>query len=236
MGIAYMFLASVCGYLAGSVSFARLIAALARRPEALDSVELEVEGSASAFIVRSQGATTASLSLGPRWGFATMVLDMAKIAIPTLAIRFALPQEPYHLLTAAAGMAGHVWPVYHGFRGGRGMSAVYGGLWGIDWIAIFATFAGGMVLGIAVLRDVVLAYFAALWLLVPWFWFRTHDLRFVAYGVFVNIIFVLGMIPEIKQYQAFKKQGVVADPTEVLKLTAMGRGMLKIARLFGVNR
>jgi acyl phosphate:glycerol-3-phosphate acyltransferase len=224
------------GYLVGSLSSARLVAALARQPEALTGVELPVEGSEDTFQVRSQGATTVSLSLGPRWGFLAMVLDMAKIAIPTWAVRILLPAEPYYLLTAAAGMVGHVWPIYFKFRGGRGVSAVYGGLIGIDWIGLFATFIGGMFLGIVVLRDVILAYFASFWLLIPWLWFRTQDLRFVAYAVFANIVFMLGMIPEIRQYQEFRRQGVVTDPTAVLRRTAMGRGMLRVARLFGVNR
>jgi glycerol-3-phosphate acyltransferase PlsY len=236
MEVAYIAIACLIGYLFGSLSSARLVVALARQPKALANVEMAVEGSEDTFHVTAQGATTVSLKLGARWGFAAMLLDMAKIALPTLAVRFLLPQEPYHLLTAGLGMVGHIWPLFFGFRGGRGMSAVYGGLWGIDWIAIFATFAGGMILGIAVLRDVVLAYFAALWLLIPWFWFRTHDLRFVAYAVFVNVIFVLGMIPEIKQYRRFRQEGIVADPQVYLEQTAMGRGMLRIARLFGVNK
>jgi acyl phosphate:glycerol-3-phosphate acyltransferase len=232
----YIVGALAVGYLIGSLSSARLAAALAQRPEALDGVELPVEGSSDAFRVRSQGATTVSLALGPRWGFLAMVLDMAKIAVPTYAVRLLLPAEPYYLLTAAAGMVGHIWPVYFGFRGGRGVSAVYGGLMGIDWIGIFATFLGGMFFGIVVLRDVVLAYFAAFWLLIPWLWFRTHDARFVAYAIFINIVFVLGMIPEIKQYRDFQRQGLVTDSTAVLRRTAMGRGMLRVARFFGANK
>ncbi len=33
-----------------------------------------------------------------------------------------------------AGMIGHDWPVFNGFKGGRGVSSVYGALLVIDWI------------------------------------------------------------------------------------------------------
>ncbi|NLG28349.1 MAG: glycerol-3-phosphate acyltransferase [Chloroflexi bacterium] len=236
MAILYVLVSCAVGYLVGSWSSTRLLARLAKRPEALEGVELGVEGSDQTFHVRSRGATTASLALGSRWGFVAMLLDMLKIALPTLAVRLLLPDEPYYLLTAALGMVGHVWPLYYRFRGGRGLSAVYGALWAIDWIAIFATFVGGMLIGIVILRDVILAYMAGLWLLIPWFWFRTHDWRFVAYAVFANIVFVLAMIPDIREYLEIKRQGTVADPAAVLGRTAMGRGMLHIARLFGVNK
>ena len=236
MGMSYIVIAAIGGYLVGSISFARLVAALAGRPDALERVEMSVEGTTEPLQFSSQGATTVSLALGKRWGFVTMVLDMAKIALPTLVARLMLPQEPYHLIVAAAGMVGHIWPIYYRFRGGRGMSAMYGGMLVIDWPGIFASFVGGILLGIVVLRNGMLAYLASFWLLIPWLWFRTHDWRYVAYALFVNALFVVGMIPEIKQYKALREQGADTDPAAVLQRTAMGRGMLRIARLFGANR
>lgn len=78
------------------------------------------------------------------------------------------PEASHFLIAVTAGMIGHVWPVYHGFQGGRGLSAVCGGMFAIDWIGVFATSPGGMLLGLFVLRDMLVAYVGGLWLLIPW--------------------------------------------------------------------
>jgi len=43
---------------------------------------------------------------------------MAKVAIPTLVFKLLYPQDPYLLIAAAAGMVGHIWPVFNRFKGG----------------------------------------------------------------------------------------------------------------------
>lgn len=230
----YIVGALALGYLSGSLSSARFVAAVARQPQALDGVQVEIGGSGEAYHVEWHAATTVSLSLGPRWGFLAMVLDMAKVALPTYAVRLLLPSQPYFLLTAAAGMVGHIWPVYFRFRGGGGATAMYGGLIGIDWIGLLVTFFGGMLLGIAVLRNVMVAYLAGFWLLIPWLWFRTQDPRFVAYAVFVNILFMVGLIPQVREYLRLRNLGIF-DQEAWLRRTAMGRGMLRVARLFGTK-
>jgi glycerol-3-phosphate acyltransferase PlsY len=127
------------------------------------------------------------MRLGPKLGFITVVLDMLKIAVPTLALKLLYPGTAYFLITATAGMIGHIWPLYHRFRGGRGLSAVYGGMFVIDPIGVFVTSLGGMLLGLFVLRDMFSAYLGGPWLLIPWLWFRTHDAAYLAYAIVVNI-------------------------------------------------
>lgn len=182
----------------------------------------------------SVSATTVSMHVGPRLGFLTVVLDMLKIAIPTLVFRRLWPGTSYFLIVAAAAMVGHVWPLYHGFRGGRGLSAVYGGMFAIDWIGVFVTSLGGMLFGLFVLRDVLVAYMAGLWFIVPWLWFRTHDLHHVAYGVAVNVIFVLAMLPEMRQYLRLQREGKAEGLAQAMQLTGMGRGIYRMGRRFGL--
>jgi glycerol-3-phosphate acyltransferase PlsY len=179
-------------------------------------------------------ATTVSMHLGSRLGFLTVVLDMLKIVIPTLVFKRLWADPPYFLIVATTAMIGHIWPLYHGFKGGRGLSAVYGGMFAIDWIGVFATSVGGMLVGLLVVRDFVTAYMAGLWLIIPWLWFRTHDLYHVAYGVAVNLIFILAMIPEMKQYIQFRRQGRGADLSEVMQTTGMGRGIYRMGKRLGV--
>lgn len=227
-------IALVAGYLVGSISFARVLTRVFAPGIDLTKTKIGSSKTSEAMTMEAVSATAVSMKVGPRLGFATVVLDMLKITIPTLVVKALFPGTPYFLLTATAGMIGHIWPVYHKFRGGRGLSAVYGGMFAIDWIGVFATAFGGVILGMFILRNVLVAYMGGLWLLIPWLWFRTHDWAYVAYGIAVNIIFVLAMIPELRQIIKLRRQGVQADFSEDIRLTAMGRGLYRMAKRFGV--
>jgi glycerol-3-phosphate acyltransferase PlsY len=226
--------ALIAGYLIGSISFARVLTHVFAPGTDLTKTIIGSSAPSDTMTMEAVSATAVSMKVGPRLGFATVVLDMLKITIPTLAVKVLFPETSYFLLTATAGMIGHIWPVYYRFRGGRGLSAVYGGMFAIDWIGVFATAFGGVILGMFILRNVLVAYMGGLWLLIPWLWFRTHDWAYVAYGIAVNIIFVLAMIPELRQMIRLRRQGVQADFSKDMQLTAMGRGLYRMARRFGV--
>ena len=225
--------AAAVGYLCGAISFARLVSKIVAPQKDITSTEIGIASTEEKVIMSAVSATTVSMHLGSKFGFVTVVLDMLKITLPTLVFKHRYA-ESYFLISAAAGMIGHIWPVYHGFQGGRGLSAVYGGMFAIDLIGVFATSIGGMLLGLVVIRDVLVAYVGGLWLLIPWLWFRTHDVAHVIYAVAVNIVFLLAMIPEMKQYLRLRREGKGDDLAEVMQLTGMGRGIHKMAKRFGL--
>jgi len=104
----------VFGYLLGSVPFAYL---LARRHGGID---LRRAGSGNV------GAANVLRTIGVRVGLGAMVLDVAKGAATVLLVErwgggLAAP-------TAAgiAAIAGHVYPVWLGFRGGKGVATTCG--------------------------------------------------------------------------------------------------------------
>jgi acyl phosphate:glycerol-3-phosphate acyltransferase len=72
------------------------------------------------------GATNVGRVLGMRYGLIVFVLDFAKGALPTLAAgTFGEDTESRSLAAVAAGFAaflGHLFPVYLGFRGGKGVA------------------------------------------------------------------------------------------------------------------
>ncbi|MGD1993994.1 MAG: glycerol-3-phosphate acyltransferase [Anaerolineae bacterium] len=234
MRIENVLIAAIAGYLIGSISFARLVSGIAAPQEDITRTEIDVEESNEKLHMKAVSATTVSIHLGPRLGFLTVVMDMLKITIPTLIAKHLYPETESFLITATAGMIGHIWPIYYRFQGGRGLSAVYGGMFAIDWIGVFATSIGGMLFGLFILRDVLVAYVAGLWLLIPWLWFRTHDVGHVLYAVAVNILFLLGIVPELRQYVRFRREGKGSDVGQVMQLTGMGRGIYRMARRFGI--
>jgi glycerol-3-phosphate acyltransferase PlsY len=211
-----------------------LVARVAAPQRDLTQTEIKLESGEEKVVMSAVSATAVSMHLGPRLGFITVVLDMLKITIPTLTFRLLYPEAPYFLITATAGMIGHIWPVYHRFQGGRGLSAVYGGMFAIDPLGVLVTSIGGMLLGLFVLRDMLVAYVGGLWLLIPWLWLRTHEVAYLAYAIAVNVIFLLAMLPEMGQYIQLRREGKGEDLAEVMQLTGMGRGIYKMAKRFGV--
>ena len=75
------------------------------------------------------GAINASVLLGRRWGTAVAAVDMAKgWAAGALGQRVG-PTTAYAAATAA--VVGHVFPVWSGFQGGKGVATSYGAVLGV---------------------------------------------------------------------------------------------------------
>lgn len=224
-------IAFVLTYLIGSVTFTRVVPKILRPNEKFVNPEVQVEGTDLTYKVGSYGAAAASMQFGPRIGLLISLGDILKVTIPVLVLRWMYPDQTY-LLTAAVGvMMGHIWPIFFKFKGGRGISAYYGGLFAIDLIGAIVTMSAGMFLGFAIVKDFFAAYLAGLWLLLPWLWFTTSRWEYVLYAIIVNVLVILAMLPDLKQYTEIKKV-VNVDSKMMLETTPMGRGMLKMSDWF----
>lgn len=60
-----------------------------------------------------------------------MVLDIAKGTVPALVGRYLFESNEVAAVGAGAAIVGHIWPIFAGFRGGRGVAATYGGILGL---------------------------------------------------------------------------------------------------------
>ena len=79
------------------------------------------------------GASNATRALGKNWGLPVFGLDVIKAALPAwLTLRAAdlpVPEDWRSFAVAAVGMAaflGHIYPIYLGFRGGKGVACALG--------------------------------------------------------------------------------------------------------------
>ncbi len=220
--------AAAVGYFVGAISFTRVMAHFVAPGTDFSRTTYTLEEGQQTLSVTSVNATALALRTNPKIGMLTGLLDMLKIFVPTLAFRLAYPGETYFLVVAAAGMAGHVWPVYYRFRGGRGISQVYGGVLAFDPLAVVVCGLGGPIVGL-LLRDAFVTFIGGMWLLIPWFWFTTKDWRYVAYAVIVNAIFLLASIPEIREYLRIIRSGGSAPSfDQTLQTTPMGKGLYKM--------
>ena len=101
------------------------------------------------------GATNAARVLGKKWGIICFLLDVGKGLVPMLLVpALGLIAQPLTtgqlvlwILVGVAAVLGHVFPVYLGFKGGKGVATSLGivlGLWPyftVCGIAVFVIWA-----------------------------------------------------------------------------------------------
>lgn len=111
---------------------------------------------------RNLGATNVYRSLGPALGITTLVLDIAKGALPVailpgLALTRDFPggREWCMVAVAVAAVCGHMWTCFAGFRGGKGVATTVGALLALAPLS-FAVFAVVFVATVALTRYVSL--------------------------------------------------------------------------------
>lgn len=104
----------VVAYLLGSISFAVLVV------RAKTGTDIRAEGSGNA------GATNVLRAHGRKLALLVALADVAKGAVAVLLMRLVTADPVW---TSAAGLAavlGHVFPVFYGFRGGKGVATAVG--------------------------------------------------------------------------------------------------------------
>lgn len=128
------------------------------------------------------GGTNALRTQGKGFAAIVMLIDVGKgvlaaAAVPALATRYGAQLEPlaFALLCGAAAIVGHVWPVFHGFRGGKGAATLVGVLAAAAPLAlalVLAVFTSVLVLS----GFVGLATMAATASLIVWAAFSANGL------------------------------------------------------------
>ena len=75
---------------------------------------------------RNAGAANVYRNLGARAGLAVGAGDIAKGALAVLLVKFAGAETALQMTAGLAAVAGHNWPFYLQFRGGRGAATAIG--------------------------------------------------------------------------------------------------------------
>jgi len=150
-------LVAVLAYLLGSVPFGIVIT------RALGLGDLRKIGSGNI------GATNVLRTGNKGAALATLVLDAAKGGIAVLIARAAVGEDAAQLAGLAAFL-GHLFPVWLGFRGGKGVATFLGTLLALAWPVGLAACATWLVVAlvsrISSLSALVAAASASLWLVV----------------------------------------------------------------------
>lgn len=159
----YPFAAAVAAYLLGSLSFAVIVS------RTMGLKDPRTFGS------KNPGATNVLRSGSKPAAIITLALDALKGFVPVVLVRLYGP--PYGLgegtvaLVGLAAFLGHLWPVFFGFEGGKGVATALGFIFGVDWLLGLGT--------------------AATWLIVASF-FRYSSLASLVAAVFAPAYYLLG--------------------------------------------
>ena len=101
------------------------------------------------------GALNTFQQVGPWGGLLVLAVDAGKGALASLAPQWTGVPEWTVFLTAPLVVAGHNWPVFLGFRGGKGAAAIFGiSLAVVPVLTLIVV--GPTVLMVTLLRNVVL--------------------------------------------------------------------------------
>lgn len=123
------YLLPVLAYLAGSVSFAILVARIFRLEDPRRT------GS------RNPGATNILRYGGKAAAATTLAGDILKGAVAVLVARAFSDSGTIVALCVLAVFAGHLFPVFHGFKGGKGVATAFGAIVALDYRAGLALVA-----------------------------------------------------------------------------------------------
>jgi len=132
---------ALIAYLLGAISFGLVIS------QKMAGVDIRQHGSGNI------GATNVFRVLGIKYGILTAVLDVGKAVASVLLAGLIIGNEPLmvasydihvplaQIVAALMVMVGHNWSVYIRFKGGKGVSAFFGGLVTINWFVALVALA-----------------------------------------------------------------------------------------------
>lgn len=235
MQISIIAICILAGYLIGSFSIPRLVMRIASPDKDLELVELPNFTTGGTFKVKTVGATTASMILGPKLGGLIGVLDILKGAIPSLVLRLLFPDQPYFLFIGAAIVVGHIWPVFYRFRGGGGLSPALGTFLVLDPFGVLVSVILAFLIGMFILREIKVMLLGGPILFILWTAIFSGNWIYVVFTVFINFIMILAVIPDARVNLKARKEGKMDMPS-AMDVLPMGQMMKKMMEKMGLSQ
>lgn len=178
-----LFVAVFAGYLIGSIPFTQMVARWRK------GIDLREVGS------RNVGGMNAMRNVGWGWGLLAGTADFFK-GIAALAVARALgAPDPLYLLAGLAALAGHNYPIWLGFRGGKGIAVGLGvALWAAPLETVIGFLAG---LGLLVwTKNVTIAGGVAFLLMIGLTFPLVHAPKATWLIAGILALMVVGILPE----------------------------------------
>jgi acyl phosphate:glycerol-3-phosphate acyltransferase len=115
-------ISALVGYAFGNIQVAYLIG------RKVGKIDIREHGSHNA------GTSNITTIMGIKYGIVVGLIDILKGMFAVLTIKWLYPAQPnLALLSGILAVLGHIFPFYMGFRGGKGVAALIGVMFGLDW-------------------------------------------------------------------------------------------------------
>lgn len=189
MNTLIIILSLVFAYLIGSIPFPYIMGRLRK------GIDIRRVGS------HNMGAMNVFYQIGFVPGLIVLAADIAKGAAAVALARWLGAAEIVQMLAGLAALAGHIYPVFLKFRGGRGGALCIGVLavlipWGIPfYIAVFG-------LSFLISRYPTFSYSLAFLSYPLVAWLIYHDWMLALYSVVIILILLIGYVPRIREMRA----------------------------------
>ena len=184
----YWIIVPAAGYLLGSLSFSIIISCL------FLGRDIRKHGSGNA------GATNMTRVFGWVAGVATLAFDVLK-ALAAMLIGRRLLGDAGVCLGGMAAMLGHCFPLFHHFKGGKGIATGAAIGFMIDWrvgVSIVAAF----LIGALISKKVSIGSIAAAITIIPATWIFAPRPSMIALSVFASVLAITRHHENIKRLRA----------------------------------
>jgi glycerol-3-phosphate acyltransferase PlsY len=163
------------GYLFGSISTAIVVCRLMGLPDPRSV------GSGN------PGATNVLRLGGKKAAFLTLVGDMLKGLVPVLFAKALHASPEIQAGTALAAFLGHLYPVFFGFQGGKGVATALGVFFGLHWLTGLAV-SGIWIVMALLFRISSLSALTAMLLAPLVFWYLQPEMAFVYVTAIITVM------------------------------------------------
>lgn len=189
----------LAGYVVGSIASAVLTCRIMGLPDP------RAEGSGN------PGTTNVLRFGGKRAAAITLVGDMLKGLLPVLLASAVAPSPWTVAATGLAAFIGHLYPVFFGFKGGKGVATALGVLCGISWLIGAAVLGTWLIVAIALRYSSLSALAAAL--LAPCYAILLHLYPAYIFGVAtMSVLLILRHRSNIQRLIAGKESKIGDKP------------------------
>lgn len=186
----YIFICSVIGYLIGSINTAIIIS---KSFYGKDIRTLES---------RNPGATNMMRAFGKRAGLLVFAFDFSKgiLSVIIADIFFLFLDAPFECVLFAGFFAvfGHIFPVFFGFRGGKGVATLAGSAFALmPIITLCLLVAFSVILALSRIVSLASGLCAAAFPVAAYFFAPNHNNEFFVFGCCCAALLIIRHIPNI---------------------------------------
>ena len=182
-------LSILIGYLFGTFNTAYIIGKLR-------GIDIRTKGSGNA------GASNATTVLGKKVGVVCALCDILKAVLAYKLVQMLFPALPIAgMLSGIACVAGHIFPFWMGFKGGKGLASLAGCVLAYDW-KLFLIYLALAVVFILVVDYIALLTCAGAVSFPVVYYFLSSDLLITALLSVLGVIMVLKHISNIRRIMA----------------------------------